>query len=301
MIILKEIHTVLNLLDPEDIYDHDVQNLCKRLLSDKYVNKNYKSCYILEITKILNTSSKKTNMTLEGGCSIHVHFEARAMQYSPGDIIHGCEVISIQDKTKLLAKTQYAGVKIKCIDTGIYKVGDIIPAIIGNMAYNVGQNEMSFSASQFSPIFPENVYYRITEPLSPEDIKKCRFLLDKIAEIDSQKFREDEKKKYEFFQNLVYPYNKERKIPGFTPMDSIKSLQEGDIVFIPNEMKKSLKGFHKGAAKDTVPITAGNFYSIALIDYLKHKTDLLGFVEAYKFSDIKKYKLMWKTYNMLKK
>jgi len=32
MIILKEIHTVLNLLDPEDIYNPNVKDLCKRLL-----------------------------------------------------------------------------------------------------------------------------------------------------------------------------------------------------------------------------------------------------------------------------
>ncbi len=299
MLIHKEIHTILNLVDPEDIYNPDLVSLCKQKLKEKYVNKNFMSCHILDITKIIDVSTKRMNRTLEGGCSLSVYFEVKALQFSRGDILHGCEVVAISSKTELIAKTEFAGIKIICLDTGIYKVGDKIPVILGSINYDVGQPEISATASQFSPTFPETQVFEITEPLTKSTANK--YLLDQIHDFETKSMTSDEQKRYKFFDALIFPYKKEKKLSSVKKFDKIGELKKGSIVSFPNELSKSKKCFVLSNEDPTTSISADAFYATILIQYLKHLQALHGFVDAYNFQDIKKHTLMWKTYNMLKK
>lgn len=302
MLIYKEIHTTLNLSDPDDIYHPDVVDLCTRKLTERYVNRNYKSCHIVSIEKIINVSARKADFTLGGSVSIDVHFQVKGVQLSRNDILHGCEVVKITSRTDLIAKTVFAGVNVKCVDTGIYKVGDVIPVVVKMVAYLVGRDNISVTALQFSPIFPDPIYYKITDPITDADVKISTFLLDRIAELEIVKFTADEKKVYLFFQSLIFPYKKETKFPKFKPLEHVKKLSSGDVVYIPNQMSKHRKGFVMGGKDvDAINISAGNFYSILLIDYLKYIESLHGFVKNYDFNKIKSHKLTWKTFSMLKK
>lgn len=302
MLIYKEIHTTLNLVDPDDIYHPDSVEICIKKLTEKYVNKNYKSCHITGIEKIINVSARRVNHTLEGGVSIDVYFQVKAIQFSKNDVLHGCEVVNILSKNAVIAKTPFAGVNIKCINSGLYKIGDVIPAIVQIVSYHIGQNKISISASQFSPTFPDPVFYKITEPLNEKDMKKVEFLINKVDELESKKLSDEKKKIYKFFQSLVFPYKKETIFKKFKPCDHIKKLKAGDVVYIPNDMSKHRKGFVMDSKdKDCIDVSAGNFYSVWLIDYLKYIESLHGFVDMYTFSDIKSFKTIWQAYNMLKK
>ena len=302
MFIYKEIHTTLNLVDPDDIYHPDRVELCVRKLTERYANRNYKSCHIISIEKIINVSSRKASFTLEGGMNLDVHFQVKAIQFTKNDVLHGCEVINITSKTDLLAKSAYAGINVKCVDTGIYKVGDVIPVIVKIVSYQVGQDKISITASQFSPVFSDIIYYKITESLKDDDVKRATFLLDGITALEAVKLSTEEKKVYTFFQSLIFPYKKETKFKDFKHIDHVKKLSTGDVVYIPNQMSKHRKGFVMSNKSDEpVDISAGNFYSIVLIDYFKYIDSLHGFTKTYDFNSIKSFKLMWKTFNMLKK
>ena len=113
MIIKKVLETTIDITDPNDIYNPNIQNLCIKYLEIKYLKKCYMSCLITKITKILRNSSRYMSNELHGYAKINVEFEIEGTIYTKGEVITNCKIIKIENTGYIHCISEYAGIQIR--------------------------------------------------------------------------------------------------------------------------------------------------------------------------------------------
>ena len=256
MIITKVINTTIDLFDPVDIYTVDIKSTLKKKLEDRYKKRCYQSILIIEIVSIKRHSSViMVNNRLDGAAYVDVEFEAKGIVLITGEILHNCKIIEIHSNA-ITMEHEYAGIKLQK-DNGdaifkILKVGQKIPVVIQKVRYMVNQTSISAIATPFLPSITEEVFYNITEGLSPEETNELTNLMLEIDKEEDTHKSAMKEETYEFFKNLIYPYKVNQKYelnqravslkfkPVALELKALLEIKSGVIVY-PQEDNRSNK------------------------------------------------------------
>jgi len=330
MIVKKILETYLDLEIPEYIFASNIDDICIQLLTKKFGNKCYKSCYILKINKIIRSSRRYMSESLSGNSSICVLFEVDAIVYQEGDIINNCKITKIEPNGKIYAESQYANIQTNQDQSlPIFKEEYIIPVIATNIRNFPSKDKISISAIPFMPMFPQLIIYSVKTPLEEQQIPQLENMLkmvnDELNKI--KKLSAPELKSYNFFKTLIYPFKKEKQFKLDSKSKDFKfnkkqisikefmTIKEG-LLCRPTELPKHMDQFYYLGNKidkmgdqfdkiNNLIILEESMFNIAykiLTDYLRHLITLRELYENYPNIDIiGKYTDVWKMYNMLKK
>lgn len=293
MIVTKVIESSLNLVG-DDMYS-DLDTTCLKLLTEKYKGRNYKSCHIIEVVRILRRSRARMLETLDGKASVDVQFEVRAIVYIFNEVIHECTVIA-KHPDRIRLKSPYAMIIIVDANSymGVCEVSDVIPVRANKVRYAPGGTLITVKASPFLPVFSDRVVYKITGPGRSA-------YTGKEAEKIAAGWSDEEKKVVKFFSDLVYPYKKTAKIKdAFVDADKIA---EG-YVYV-SDMSPPSRGAHyikeKDISEDDVVVgrTAGEVREVVLRRFALHIAMMDGFRKTYPtIVHTKKYKSVWDMYRI---
>lgn len=281
MIITKVLQTSIDLFTDAEIYSQDIENVLMKKLTDKYVNRCWQSMLITTIKKIIKYSDiTMVDNRLDGGAYINVKFEAEGIILVQGEVLHECKVIEAAT-TGIIIEHKYAGGLIyadpKRQAVKLIQKDQIISIIVEKARYNVNQKQISIRGIPYVPLPPSDIYYQITNILSPEDTDKVDFLLTQLNE--ELKLHEPIKneKSYEFFRDLMYPFKtlqkfKETKIgEQFKPVDiDLKSILElhGGCLVAPVAASKQMPNSNFLYHNKSIPNTL-------LDSYVSQHTDSL--------------------------
>ena len=198
---------------------------------------------------------------------------------------------------------------------GIYKEGQIVPFITRRVLYNPAQTAASVEALPFAPEFPDTEVYSIIAGLSGDEDAKAAYLFDKLdallATISERIKREpSEKKAFDFFQDLIYPFKKatEKKLARFakSPLVSLTTIKTG-YIYQPVESNISDREFYYAPEPTDLkePVHETNIMFVIdkiLNRTIQHYSALIEFVDVYPtFAKVQEYKDIWRMYNMLKR
>lgn len=316
MIINKILETDVDLINPNDIYQHNIDNLLLEKLNDRYKNRCYQKSYILNVNKIIRRSTiKMVSNRLDGGSYISVQFEVSTFMLNPEDVLHNCKIIEIHENA-IIAEHELVGIKLQKIPNSkishILKIGQVIPVIIKSVRYIPYQPKISVIAVPYLPVCQPNIFYNIISGLTVEQTEKLGLLFDMIQEEEEKHKNIQNDKKYQFFKDLVYPHKvnikyeqtsiaeKNKFKPVNLELKEMLLIKDG-IIVSPNEDNINNKRFFHSKNTDLLNkvtvITSELFpvYAVYLKKYLVHKMLIRGFVETYKTTeDMNKLMIYWK-------
>jgi hypothetical protein len=310
MIITKILETMVDLINPADIYQHDVETMLLQKLNTRYQKRCYLSIYVLEVLRIVRRSSiKMVTNRLDGGAQLSVQFEVSGFIINEGDILHNCKIIEIHTNA-ITAEHEYVGIKLQKDPNNkisqVLKIGQIIPIVVSRVRYIPNKSKVSMVATPYIPKISEVTYYNITAGISPEQSEKLGMLIDMITE--EEKLHTDTvkiSKKYQFFQDLMYPYKVNHKYEKSRlaeqlgmkavslELKNMLSISNGVIVQPDEDNMSNRRFFH--TKKPAVP---SNLFAVNIElfpvcatyfkKYLMYLKTLRGFVETYKSQEIMK-------------
>lgn len=269
MIITKVLQTSIDLFTDDDIYNQNMEAVLMKKLTSKYANICYMSMLITNIKKIIQYSDvTMVDNRLDGGAYINVKFEVEGIILVQGEVLHDCKVIETAT-TGTIIEHKYAGGLIyadpKRQAVKLIQKDQVISVIVEKARYNVNQKQISIRGIPYIPLPPLDVYYQITDILSPEDTDKVDYLLNQLNE--ELKLHEPIKneKSYEFFRDLMYPFKtlqkfKETKIGDqFKPVEiDLKSILEihGGCLTAPTAASKQISNsnflYHSKSVPDSL-------------------------------------------------
>jgi hypothetical protein len=202
----RDIQTRVVFNNPNDIYG-DQENNVLRVLRNRYENKCYMSCFVVEITEILQLGQLIfSRQKIDGSAVCNVHFRVRCIIIKKNDILHDCKVIKINKHGHILCKNQHAVIYInkhKALQT--IREGQVILAIAGVIKYKPLTPSITVCALPFIPIVNPTTRYVLNITAS----NTVDILLDKLAE-ETKINSELDSKINTFFTELLYPYAKKR-------------------------------------------------------------------------------------------
>jgi DNA-directed RNA polymerase subunit E'/Rpb7 len=320
-IIKKQLETTVDLFKPADIYAADVKSMLIGKLTERYVGKCYQSMLITAISNIVRYSDTHlVDNRLDGAAYIDVQFEATGLVLIKGEILHGCKVVEITASGIIVDHKQAGGLVQADPKKQVIKVikpGQLIPVVIQAVRYNPNQSQITIRGIPYTPSFTPNVFYNITEILSPEDTEKASSLLDELAEEIKLHNAVMSSKNYEFFKELTYPFKTTQKFESsklgerFTKMSSelkhILEIRDGCLIS-PIESSKlpGLTLFHskKEETSDVGMVVDSQLYP-AILDMISKRLmylrNLRGFAEQYDTPEkIQDMMIYWKICQNLK-
>ena len=308
MKIIKYLETRLNITNNNDIFCTDYENMIISLLKKKFINRCYKSVYIIDILSILRRGNINCQAkSLDGGLYVDVQFKAECIVYEKGEILQNCKVVQVTDKDIILAKSKHCSIQIKNImKIDIFKENDEIPIIVQATRYNLFDTEIAISSIPLVPIVELNINYKITE----STLDKSDFTEDQEEEIVikelEKKISEFNNKAVKFFVELIYPYKSYKdykKIANKTKISNYSSVKVNDVVFIGDKYLNEdiFYIYNNNDNEGDIEISKQELYYKIILDYKKRLCNLLGFLENYDIEKIKNNATLWKVYNSLKK
>ena len=321
MLIKKNLETSLDLIDPNEIYRIDLDDLIKKKLTTRYVGRCYQSCYVTEVTKIIRRSSVRLiDNRIDGGATLDVLFEVQGIILVKGELLHGCKIAEIQQQT-ITAEHKYAAIKLQKGQSGsifgILKVGQIIPVVVSKVRYSPNADTMSVIGTPFYPSVVKDIYCEITDELTIEQSEQITSILDQITDEEEKHKSIAGEKSYEFFRDLMYSWKTAQKFevsPLFTSgkfkivdqtMEKFMSIDKGIVVKPAMDSLKNKRFFHSldvDAVKKIINqdtnstfIQAGMFVFVSdlLNRYLLYLQGLRGFVETYDLNLMKSMVTYW--------
>lgn len=320
MYITKTINTTVDLVNPSEIYEPNLEKLILSKLNEKYVGKCYMSILILKIGQIINMSSRNlVDNQLNGSAYVDVQFEVSGEMFIIDEVLHDCRIEEIHPNA-ITAYHKHAGIKLqrnsKDLIFKILKAGMNIPIVIKNIRYNLNRDMVSIMGVPFVPTVEKVAYFNINEQLSPLDVEKINDFLTQIEKEEKLHKEISKEKRYGVFKQLIHPYKtqidyadtKEAKKLHMKPMNfdikTFTNIAIGTTCHYSNiDMRFNRRFF---ITNDTIPddfeddnlqITTGAYmvFMEFLKKYLLYMQCLRGFVETY--STIKSMETMliyWK-------
>lgn len=287
------------------------------LLKKKFINRCYKSVFILDILEIVNRSGLNCKAkALDGNVYLDVQFKALCLVYENGEIVHNCKIIQILSKNVILAKSEHCSIQIKNpTKIDIFKENDEIPVIVNVSRYPLFDSEISISSIPLIPTFKNSVIYVVDSNTAPieSDSKEMESLLDEIKDI-KKSIEKYDKKAIKFFVELLYPYKKYKSYKSLGDVLSIQDLSklnDNDNIYISDRYLND-DSYYKFPANFDVEkldlleaikttISLGELKFKLIFEHKKDLTTLLEFLQEYNIEKIKKNSIIWQIYNSLKK
>lgn len=232
MKITKIIEHCLNIPSPIDFYSHPDNPLV--ILKELFEGRCFKECLITKVLEIIEMSEMQIQSL--GGIapgSIRIKFKIEGIVYLTNEVINGCKVIN-KDKRTILAKKDNADIFI--LNTTLLESiteKNIIPVIVSKSLNKINSTSVALSGNLYLPnkkLFGINITgYYISDKNTQVDISRVE------SEIENMKYEEDQKDKllksnkkgYEFFRKVLYPYQEDKKPSAETI--SIHKLIKGQI------------------------------------------------------------------------
>ncbi len=319
-VVRKIIETTVDLFKSVDIYAADVKKMITEKLIQRYVGKCFQSMLIQSITNIIRYSDTYlVDNRLDGAAYIDVQFEAEGLVFVKGEVLHGCKVVDITT-TGVIVSHKYAGGLLQSDPKKqvikIIKKDQLIPVIIQAARYTPNQNQITIRGIPYVTMDPSNVFYNITEVLSPADTDKVDALLAELSE-EMKLHSGMTSKSYEFFKELVYPYKTTQKFESSklseqfskvgTELKSILEINSGCIMSPVETYKSSgLSLYHsKKSAGASYGLVIDSPLYPAILEIitkrLMYLRDLRGFAEQYDAQEkIQENMIYWKVCQSLK-
>lgn len=324
-VIKKTLETSVDLYKTSEIYAVNVTAMLTEKLTARYVGKCYQSMLIQKIDSIIQYSETRlVDNRLDGAAYIDVQFVVEGLILIQSELLHGCKVIDITQTGVIVSHPSAGGLVMADPKKQIIKIlkkDQIIPVNVMASRYNLNQNQITIRGIPYAPSARRNVYYNITEILSPEETEKIGSLLDELnAEIELHAKISGEKN-YKFFEELVYPYKTAQKFEMSqlgskfnkvsADLKSILEIRDGCLV-MPEESSK-LPGFNIYHSKKTVSSDTVQTHGIVvesqmypaitecISNRLIYLRNLRGFVEQYdKPEKIQDMMIYWKVCQSIK-
>jgi len=322
MYVKKFLQTTIDLLNPFEIYQTNIDDFLLTKLKDRYQKKCYQSMLILDILQIIRRSSiKMVDNRLDGGAYVDIQFEIGGIILSENEILHQCKIIEIHTTT-IIAEHEHAIIKIVKNSeneqlANIIKIGDSIPLLVHHVRYIPNYNKISVIASLYTPAYLSDqiIYYTVQSVMSDTEIAKINIILDQIKEEEEQHKSFKMQKQYAFFKDILYPFkvnqkfehNKIVSLYNFKSVSfniqEIQQIDTGTIIYPAADHKSNRRFFWSKKIISPSPssdnlIVSASLYSITsmiLMQYLMYMQSLRGFMESYPTpASMKQLLLYWK-------
>lgn len=316
MYITKDFDTRVDLLDPNEIYTANINELLLQKLSTRYVGRCHKSSYIVEIKSINRRSQVEMVRTrLDGGASVSVNFTARCIVFVEGEILNNCEVIEIY-RNGIQAEHKIAGVKLRTNDNesvaATLAAGQKIPVEVIQVRYITNRQKVSMIARPYFPSVTEKTYYKVKNAMSMAEIDKLGILFEDIDEERKLHVPISNTPGYKFFRGILHPYKSQfdyTKEPEFKEFkfESVKfelkemlEIKNGVILYPDLDEKVNGRFFYSSQVtidsnnSQVVDIDAYPALFRISNKYLIYLRSLRGLVETYKTpKDINNLRSYW--------
>ena len=210
MIINKNLECVLTIQDTNILFSKSINNKILNRLKQKYNNKCYLSCFIIDVKKIVRRSFINCNENLDSDFNINIQFEAEVLIYQKNDIIHDCKIIKKESNGIIHGKSKYCGIQLNIQQNlSIYDSGDTIPVIVKMLRYNINQSEISVLATPFIPLKYDIIIYNTINNLTDIGYKKLLELNNSVKNLDDKinKLNKSNMNVFNFFKGLLSNYN----------------------------------------------------------------------------------------------
>lgn len=306
MKITKLYECTLELVDPLDIYG-DIDSICLHKLKEKYEGVCYKNTLIIKILKIIQRShSRISKNSLEGSCIIDVKFEAKSVIYTNQEIITKCAITNVSKTGGLLLQSKYCSIYVKPHPLLIVlKKGQYINVQVGKARYILNKTSIAINALPYFLTAEQNApVYKIVSNIEPIVEEKLESL-KKEQELFAQLNKDDVK----YFTNLIYPYKKTPKFPGWKKQNLFKWIQNNKniktpiYVTRPDIINKEEPDFYVSDNYQENFITENA--NIILVQYLNdvemHLKMIRQMIKIYPKDKRKSYANLWNVYKQLKK
>lgn len=323
--IKKTLETSVDLFKASDIYTANVAKMLMDKLTERYVGKCYQSALIQKVVSIIKYSETHiVDNRLDGAAYIDVEFVVEGIVPGQGEILQGCRVVDITQSGVIISHPLAGGLVMPDAKKQIVKIlkkDQLIPVSVQAARYNINQTQITIRGTPYAPSSHKNIYYNITEIVSPEETEKLSELLEELSQELSHHSALANEKSYKFFEDLVYPYKTTQKfemsqIGGkFTKvtsdLKSILEIRDGCII-LPEESYKQpgLTLYHSkkpinqdDLAGHGVVIESHMYPAIAdcINRRLMYLRNLRGFVEQYNTPEkIQEMIVYWKVCQSVK-
>ena len=191
----------------------DPNNNLLRYLKEIYEKKCFRSCFIIEVLRIIKQSEPIIDQE-QDHCfaKINIQFEVSAIVYILGDIINGCTVIN-KDKTgSILCISKYAciGLKAHKYFQGV-QLNQLISVVVGDANYHPGSSQISIKGLPL--LFTDPIIYYIDPSKFTSEQKES--IDDIILSITNEENLKGDipERAWQFFDDRLYSYREKMEQP----------------------------------------------------------------------------------------
>lgn len=213
----------------EVLYSTNFPETLKAELTERYVGKCFKYCYIIQVLDIVRHSPVILEWNRNGGnCRIAVTFKVRAIIYDRGEVIPDCKIVEIMDNGKIILRSQYSA----CIlapnaKLQSFKIGQTVPVRVVNPRYVPGRNNIAVQAIPFVPMNEPDKEFNVQLDIK-ENKEALEPLLARLAE-EQEKWDKLDKKTRDAWNSLLNP-PRQKPPAGFKEIDISKVTGAGLVL-----------------------------------------------------------------------
>jgi len=326
MNVTKILETSINIFNPNELFQHNFNDLLIQKLTKRYKNRCYQSIYVLKINKIIRRSSIKLSMSrLDGSGDISVQFEVDGIVLIENSILHNCKILKIHTNA-ITAEHEYVGIKLQKSQSNkisqVLQVDQIVSVIVNQVRYITNKKKITMIATPYMPVqtIEELVIYNILSGITQEESDKVKLFLDKIKEEESLHDKIKKEKRYSFFQDMMYPYKVNHKFeregisehyklkPVNLTLKEILAIKSGILIYSDLDHRSHKRVFVGPSITNQLDndefIIDSDLFPIimnCLNKYLFYLRGLRGFVETYNTPELMKKQIAhWHIMKMTK-
>lgn len=275
----------ISILDIDEIYSRDYNEMLLHHAKLVYEKKCFKNMYIDSINHIIKRSMPTIIKRDIHHCKFRVHiiFDVDVIKYDEHDIIVGAKVTDVIQKGRIdsrqdviICKTENATILINHSNIlSTIEKNQLIPIIVGGINYNTMKPTILINAYPFIPITKEKRVYKI-DSLTPENIQYLESyvytkLNDKMDEMKEIISNPKKKKRWEYFVDLMYPYKKKKYSEEKEELVSIFDKTISGYVTLSDIYPMHTMEFIKTKETDDFIVEkAINVYEIFIMEFIKY-------------------------------
>jgi len=204
---IKRFETLLN-LSAQEIYcdlPDTIDSIILEKIKKKYVNTCNNGMYVNEIVKIVNRGPLLSTDRDDGSMKVSVTFHAKGFCYYVGDILTDCIVINAGRQNSVLCSNDKLIINVNCGNIRNIAKGQVLTVKLTNVNCTNRKSMVTCIGSLYNYGVEFVIYYfnEINKNISQEDIE---LLKNKLELIDAEKKEKVNKKLYDIFNEMYYPF-----------------------------------------------------------------------------------------------
>lgn len=240
MIFNTQLELNITIKDINAIYSVDYEQMLLDHAKIMYEGKCRDGQFIKSIDGLLKRSLPNLiKRDLSAKVRVYIVVAATVIRYDQHDFITGMAIHKIIPAGKIgnfdmIDCRNDHVIALMRIKKGIeqFKVGDAIPIRVGQSMYKIGNTHILINGYPFVPFIPEQIGYTIGSLTSDDKTYYNTMILPLINRELARKDGLD-KKQWDMFSKLLYPYKKDAKIKSDTNLLDIDSMRNGTFGINP--------------------------------------------------------------------